>query len=219
MSFNIRGSFRDRGKANAWENRADLNVEVIERWGPDLIGFQELQSGNLETYAKRLPRYAYVLGPRYSNRAPHSFNAIFFDSSRLESLASDGFWLSETPERYSASWETRVVRSANWARFRFPETGFSFLHLNTHLDHVSKLARVEGGKLILRKLAELQGDELPVIVTGDFNCRPGTAVYRNFVEAGFVDTYLAAGNEDRGDAYTFHAFQGTRYREARPDLG
>lgn len=219
MSFNVRGSFRDRGKANAWENRADVNVETIERRAPDLIGFQELQGGNLETYREKLPQYARVMGPRYGNRAPYDFNAILFDPSRLELLDSGGFWLSETPERYSASWETRVVRSANWAHFRFSETGIFLLHLNTHLDHVSKLARVEGSRLILRKLAELRGDEPSVVVTGDFNCRPGTPVYRNFARAGFVDTYLAAGNEDGRDANTFHAFKGAWYREARPGLG
>ena len=219
MSFNIRGSFRDIGKADSWDNRAVLNAETIERWAPDLIGFQELQSGNLEMYRERLPQYAHVLGPRYGNRAPHSFNAIFFDVERLELLDSGGFWLSETPKRYSASWGARVVRSANWARLRFSETGLTFLHLNTHLDHVSRLARVEGSGLILRKLEELTEDDPPVVVTGDFNCRPGTPTYRNFVEGGFADTYLAAGNEDTADANTFHAFKGTHYRDARPGLG
>src|SRR3712207_9143021 len=74
------------------------------------------------------------LGPGYGNRAPHSFNAIFFDAERLELLSSGGFWLSETPERYSASWGTRVVRSANWVCLRLSETGLTFLHLNTHLE-------------------------------------------------------------------------------------
>jgi endonuclease/exonuclease/phosphatase family metal-dependent hydrolase len=216
MSFNVRGSFRDRAKTNAWDNRAPLNVETIVRWAPGLIGFQELQKGNLETYQKRLPQYAHVLGPRYGNRAPYDFNAIFFDPKRLELLDSGGFWLSETPQRYSASWGTKVVRSANWVRLRCSGTGLTFLHLNTHLDHVNRLARVEGSHLILRKLAVLLGDELPAVVTGDFNSRPGTPVYRNFIEGGFVDTYLAAGHRDTVDANTFHAFKGTRYRDARP---
>ncbi len=219
MSFNVRGSSRDRGEANAWENRATANVEAIGRRTPALIGLQESQSGNLETYRERLSQYACVRGPRSGNRAPYDFNAILFDPDYLELLDSGGFWLSETPERYSASWGTRVARSANWAHFRFSGTDLSFLHLNTHLDHVSRLARVEGSGLIVRKLAELREDEQPVVVTGDFNCRPGTPVHRSFVRAGFVDTYLAAGNEDGSDANTFHAFKGARYREARPGLG
>jgi endonuclease/exonuclease/phosphatase family metal-dependent hydrolase len=103
MSFNIRGSFRDKGKANAWGNRATPNVATIEHCAPDLIGFQELQSENLKTYRKRLPQYTQVLGPRYGNRKPYRFNAIFFDPSRLELLDTGGFWLSTTPVRHSAS--------------------------------------------------------------------------------------------------------------------
>ncbi len=222
MSFNIRGSFRDAGSVNAWCDRAAPNVATIERCAPDLIGFQELQEGNLETYRERLPRYAHVLGPRYGNGTPHSFNAIFFDAGRLELLDSGGFWLSTTPERYSASWQTRVVRSTNWVRLRISDAGLSFLHLNTHLDHVSKPARVRGSALILRKVAELlerYGYEMPVVATGDFNCRPDSLPYRNLVEGGFVDTYLAAGNQDKEDTNTFHAFEGARYRDARPSLG
>src|SRR3712207_5950014 len=187
MSFNVRGSSRDRGEANAWEYRAGLNVETLERGAPALVGLQESQRGNLETYRERLPRYAHILGPRSGNRAPYDFNAILFDTERLELADSGGFWLSETPERYSASWGTRVVRSANWARLRFSGTGRSFLLLNTHLDHVSQLARVEGSRLIICKVPKLLKNELPVVVTGDFNCRPGTPTYHNFVDGGFVD--------------------------------
>ena len=50
MSFNVRGSFRDRDTPNAWDARAALNVETIVRSSPTVIGFQELQSGNLQTY-------------------------------------------------------------------------------------------------------------------------------------------------------------------------
>ena len=58
MSFNVRGSFRDARKKNAWRNRATLNVATIERYAPDVIGLQEAQRGNLSAYRKRLPRYA-----------------------------------------------------------------------------------------------------------------------------------------------------------------
>jgi endonuclease/exonuclease/phosphatase family metal-dependent hydrolase len=115
-----------------------------------------------------------------------------------------------------------AVRSANWAYFEPAFAGPSFLHLNTHLDHVSERARVEGSLLIIRKVARLlqrYGEETPVLITGDFNCRPRNPAYRSFVENGFVDTYVAASNEDAGGAHTFHAFKGSSYRDARPHLG
>lgn len=211
MSFNIRGFSRKGDGINGWKNRAALNVATIKRHAPDLIGFQEVQAESLATYREKLPEYAYILGPGAGRKVAREFNAIFFDPTRLAVLDSGGFWLSPTPERYSAAWRTRSVRSANWVKFGSPGSGLSFLHLNTHLDHMSGLARRKGSELILRKLTELREDGLPTVVTGDFNCMPGSFPYRSFVENGFEDTFLAAGNEDDEDARTFHAFKGLRY--------
>jgi endonuclease/exonuclease/phosphatase family metal-dependent hydrolase len=220
MSFNVRGAYHDAGKKNAWRNRADLNVSTIECYAPDVIGLQEAQRGNLDAYHKRLPRYSHIRGPRYGNTVPHDFNTILFDPERLEPLDSGGFWLSETPERYSRSWETSVARSATWTLFGVLDLNFTFLHLNTHLDHVSALARREGSELIVGRIAENSdraGTNLPAIVTGDFNSRPGNRTHKNFTESGFVDTFLAAGNDE--GANTFHAFHGSNYRDAHPDRG
>jgi endonuclease/exonuclease/phosphatase family metal-dependent hydrolase len=220
MSFNVRGSFRDARKKNAWRNRAALNVATIERYAPDVIGLQEAQRGNLTAYRKRLPRYAHIRGPRYGNAIPHDFNTILFDPERLKPLDSGGFWLSETPDEYSRSWETRVARSATWALFGVLGTDLCFLHLNTHLDHVSALARQEGSKLIVSRVVEVSartGIYVPTIVTGDFNSRPGNRTHKTFTESGFADTYLAVGNEE--GANTFHAFRGALYRNAHPARG
>jgi len=219
MSFNVRGSFHDAGKKNAWRNRAGLNVATIERYAPDAIGLQEAQRGNLAAYRKRLPRYAHVRGPKYGNGIPHDHNTILYDPKRLDLLDSGGFWLSETPESHSKSWNTRVARSATWALFEAAGTDLTILHLNTHLDHVSALARREGSKLITGKVSEIsdRADKDPaVILTGDFNARPNSATYRNFTEAGFVDTYLAAGHEDDQHSNTFHAFKGAKFKDERP---
>jgi endonuclease/exonuclease/phosphatase family metal-dependent hydrolase len=211
MSFNIRGfSCRSDG-INAWENRAALNVATIRRHAPDLIGLQEARAESLAAYREGLPGYVHIPGPEAGNRAPHEFNAILFDPTKLEALDVGGFWLSETPDRHSPAWRARVVRSANWAKFASPSTGLSFLHLNTHLDHMSGLARARGSGLILREIARLRGECLPAVVTGDFNCMPGSLPYQSFVGNGFEDTFLAAGNEDDGDAFTFHAFGGLQH--------
>jgi endonuclease/exonuclease/phosphatase family metal-dependent hydrolase len=117
-------------------------------------------------------------------------------------------------EGCSSGWQTHCIRSANWVKLRCLATGLSFLHLNTHLDHVSEPARVEGSKLILRKTAESRKgpeNDLPTLITGDFNCASGSLPYGNFTGDGFVDTYLSAGNKDDEDAGTFHAFEGSRY--------
>jgi endonuclease/exonuclease/phosphatase family metal-dependent hydrolase len=214
MTFNIRGGVHQDGE-NAWPHRAALNVATIARHAPDLIGFQELQRSNEEVYDARLTGYRHELGPKAEFGEPHNYNAIYWRPERLDPVAAGGFWLSETPERYSASWETRCLRAANWVRFRCLEDGAEFLHLNTHLDHVSELARVEGSKLVLRQLDELAGDRLPVILTADFNSNPGSTVYQLYRDGGFVDAYLAAGHGDGRDSNTFHGFEGVDYAPER----
>lgn len=221
MSFNVRGSYRDLGRRQAcWPSRAAENVAAIERHAPHLVGLQECQRGNLFTYRKRLPRYSRVTGPRYGNAPPYDFNAILFDPDHLELLESGGFWLSETPQRHSRSWGARVARCANWALFG---TRFGLLfHLNTHLDHKSGLARRNGSALIVRRARKLvQGlrPGTPAILTGDFNCRPGTPTYGILAGAGYADTFLAAGNTDDAGAGTFHAFRGNAYRDPHPERG
>ena len=219
MSFNVRGASHGRDGVNLWEKRAAMNVETIRRCGPDVIGFQECQNENLEAYEKELPGYARLPGPVYGTGQVEEFAAIFFDPERFEELDSGGFWLSDTPEEYSASWGNEVIRSANWAVLRCRENGASFLHLNTHLDHVSEPARVEGNRLIVKQTEETRAnhDEPPTIVTGDFNCKPETPPYRVFIEEDFVDTFLAAGNQDDQRAFTFHAFKGARFTPADTD--
>jgi endonuclease/exonuclease/phosphatase family metal-dependent hydrolase len=219
MSFNVRGASHMRDGVNVWEKRAAMNVETIRRYEPDLIGFQEFQNENLEVYERELPGYTRLLGPVYGTGQVEEYAAIFFDPERFEELNSGGFWLSDTPEEYSASWGNEVIRSANWAVLRCRENGVAFLHVNTHLDHVSEPARVEGNRLILRQTEKTKANhgDPPTVVTGDFNCTPGTRPYRVFMEEGFVDTFLVAGNEDDVDAYTFHAFKGAHFTPADTD--
>jgi endonuclease/exonuclease/phosphatase family metal-dependent hydrolase len=222
ISFNVRGSFHDAARKNAWRNRAALNVATIKRYAPDVIGLQESQRGNLATYRRHLPRYARIRGPKYGNAFPYDSNVILYDPEKLRALDTGGFWLSETPEKHSRSWGTRVARSATWALFALTNTNLSVLHLNTHLDHVSAPARREGSHLIVEKIAEisdLPGETPAVILTGDFNARPDSATHKNLTESGFMDTFLAAGNEEDQSANTFHAFQGTSYRDKHPARG
>ncbi len=214
MTFNIRGAVHNDGE-NVWPNRAGLNVQTIRRCDPDVIGFQELHRANLAVYKEQLPEYEYFLGLHSGNADPYEYNSIFWKPSRFELVDSGGFWLSTTPDRYSRSWNTQCIRCANWVRLRGVADGVEFLHLNTHLDHISEEARVNGSTLILQKLREMVSERQPVVVTGDFNCTPGTPSYQAFMEAGFTDVYIATGNEDTEDADTFHGFRGSEFGKVR----
>jgi len=63
------------------------------------------------------------------------------------------------------------MQLANVGIFKDKESGKKFFFLNTHLDHMGKVARHEGASLVLEEAHKLSKG-LPVIVTGDFNATP-----------------------------------------------
>ena len=138
-------------------------------------------------------------------------------NDRFIKLDQGHFWLSETPDTFSGSWGTTVVRSASWVKLQSRPHGPVLYHWNTHLDHRSELARVEGAKVILQKIAEDPKEGSIVVMTGDFNCAPGSDVYREFQEGGFSDTFIAAGHEDSAESFTFHRFEGEQHPTVRMD--
>jgi endonuclease/exonuclease/phosphatase family metal-dependent hydrolase len=210
MTYNIRGALYDDGQ-NSWPFRAPLNVRLLEQRAPNLIGFQEVHQENFAIFLEN-HGYTQLRGIPYNDHAPFQYTAIAWNSQRLRPIDSGGFWLSETPEVHSRSWDTSCVRSATWAKLEWLETGLTFMHLNTHLDHISELARVEGTKLIIQFLARAG---LPLVVTGDFNCPPTSAAYQMFIKHGFLDTYPQSSNT--GPRWTYHGYRGQAYTPHQQD--
>lgn len=220
MTFNIRGA-PDRDIVNAWENRADLNLRTLQRYTPDLIGFQEVQNENLEFYRRELSDYAFVTGV-HANRAERILhNAIFWKPERLSLRETGGFFLNLTPERWALDWDSARVRAATYARFVLKDGEGSLFHLNTHLDHLGQQARLEGTRLIIRKITGLCQNIIPVILTGDFNSSPvlSSAPDEPFAEtpygllraAGFEDAFALASNSELSN--TYHDFRGEAFVE------
>lgn len=196
-----------------------MNIGVIQRMAPDVIGFQEVQADNLAIYERELDEYDYLPGPSTSSEGSN-FNAIFWKPSRLIHVESYGYWLSETPDVPSFGWGAADMRAMFSIRFKLLDGGQEFVSVNTHLDHRIEGARVENAKLIIHKLSKFGYDSLPIILTGDFNCNPGSTTHQFLQEHGFVDVYHATGHEDidypeEGDidsAYsnTVHAYGWTK---------
>lgn len=235
MTFNIRGSDYPDGDNN-WEHRADLNVEVIEGQHADIIGFQEYQPGNQVVYDRRLPGYAYAIGPAVAreNEANPYYCAIYWRSDRFTLTEQGEFFLSSTPDVYSLDWGIGHGRGVNWVQLHDRHTDMALLVANTHMPHDSEEGRIRGAHLIVSKLAALAHARMPVIVTGDFNSRPTVYqehwrdlltpeqrrllddnwywfgirnnVYEIFRAAGYTDTFIEAGNIDNPYVTTGHDF-------------
>lgn len=174
MSFNIRYDNPEDSLDN-WQYRKDRAANAIRFYDADIVGTQEVLHNQLQDLKERLPQYTAIGVARDDGKEDGEYNVLFFKTDRFDNLESGTFWLSETPEEPSLGWDGACRRVATWARLRDRESGKELLTLNTHLDHVGKVARREGINLIFQKVNELsQG--APVVVTGDFNSDPGSDV-------------------------------------------
>ncbi len=208
LTCNIR-YFGAQDGANGWLHRKDLCAEVIRSRAPDLICFQELWGEQFDDLAAAFPEFeTFGMADEPIGRRP--MNAIFYRREAFRRISAGGYWLSETPHvPGSSSWESACVRLANWVRLADRATGAEFRVVNTHLDHVSQLARENQARLIVEDAAAYP-DGYPQLLTGDMNvdwANPAIALFRR---GGWADTYAAVhGTENPG--HTFHAFQGPAF--------
>lgn len=56
------------------------------------------------------------------------------------------------------------------------KSGKEFYYVNTHLDHIGRVAEKNGLKLIVDRIDSINPQGFPMILTGDFNVLPQDAV-------------------------------------------
>lgn len=171
LSFNIRYDNPGDG-INAWPNRKEMAAEVFTAQKVDIAGLQEVLKGQLDDLLALLPEYASVGVGRDDGKEKGEYAPVLYHKERFELLESGTFWLSETPDAAgSKGWDAALPRICTWAKLREQESGKELWVFNTHFDHIGEEARTQSALLILRKIAELAGDE-PFVLTGDFNLTP-----------------------------------------------
>ena len=105
-----------------------------------------------------------------------------------------------------------------WVRFRERSSGRECYFWNTHFDHEVEAARQKGAELIRQQVEALKTD-LPLVLTGDFNCAGGNSrAYDILVREGkFTDTWSIAQTKINETLNSFHGFQTPRTNGMRID--
>ena len=192
--------------------------QVIQQIAPDVFGTQEGVYTQLKDVAADLPDYDWI-GLGRDGGSKGEFMAVFYRKARLEPLAYDHFWLSDTPEVIASStWGNTCRRMVTWVKFLDRQTKQEFLLWNTHFDHEVQVAREKAAKLVRERVAALD-TRLPIILTGDFNAAGGTnAAYKILTDDGFfADTWMTA-KERRGEGIaTFNSFKAIQRNGVRID--
>lgn len=184
ISYNIRYSSANDGP-NDWNIRKPASIVMLKEQNPDVFGLQEALQEQIDYLEANLPKYKSVGVGREDGLLMGEQMSIFYDTTRVCLMDWGTYWLSETPSVPSYGWGAQCKRTATWTKMKHLPDNHIFYYVNTHLDHVSSEARKNGLKLIVSKIAEMNTDQNPMILTGDFNIPPTSD---NLVELNSVMT-------------------------------
>lgn len=175
VSFNIRMGVAKDGE-NSWEYRKAASAEMVKTLAPDIMGVQEAFDFQTEYIKEQCPDYDGVGVGRDDGKTSGEIMMIFYNTKKVKLEKWGTFWLSETPDVPSFGWDAACRRTATWALLRMRKSGNEFYYVNTHLDHIGRVAEKNGLKLIVDRIDSINPQGFPMILTGDFNVLPQDAV-------------------------------------------
>ena len=172
MSFNVQ---TENGTSVRMDIRADMLRDLIDEYMPDSIGMQEVTARWRELMDSYIfnDSYTGVGIARTDNPALGlEQSCIFYRSDKYDLLDSGTFWLSDTPDVVGSAFETsQYPRICTYVHLKDKVTGFEYIHMNTHLDHLGgsdgRSLRLKQETVMLQKLATLPN--VTTVITGDFN--------------------------------------------------
>lgn len=209
MTYNIRLDIASDGD-DAWLHRRSALTGLIAYYAPDLVGMQEVLLHQKKAVEADLPGYAFVGTARDDGKDKGEFSPLGFRRNRFALVASGTFWLSPTPAVPGKGWDAAYPRVATWARLRDKAAKRNLLVVNTHMDHVGQVARVESARQIRRWIAGHRKADETVVLMGDFNSATDSPAYAAIVEAGegaLRDTLAISRTPHFGPLGTFTGFK------------
>ena len=175
VTFNVSCDTNER-----FAPRLELAKRHFAEEKPDIIGFQEPRPGQQQMIAEALPDYT-VIGYGREKHFDGESNCVAFKTADFTLLGFHQCWLSPTPFVPGTRFEEQssCPRVVVTLMLKHKDRDMPFRFYNTHLDHVSDLARVLGMGQILKRMEADNADwELPMILTGDMNAEPYSEAIR-----------------------------------------
>lgn len=226
ISFNLKRDFGPAlHRSRRWKERRSIAAQFIRESGATIVGVQELLPGMREDVGNLLDSEYSVLGfGRYKGLRPkndeHSDIIIKNEDAKVTFIKT--FWLSKSPEQLSRAYFAIFPRICTVAEVHVEKPGRTIRVFNTHLDHISGIARLLGVKVILEYISKFnQENPLPTILMGDLNCKPKSrpVQFLNDHVLDFPDVHLTdvySKFEPSSLSNTFHNFSGKVNSKAAP---
>ncbi len=180
----------------SWFYRADLLLETVADKQPDIIGFQEVTRMHYGYLTENLKGYDNVMQYRDDSKLSEGC-PIFYRADKFELVDKGYFWLSETPEEMSKDWGAACYRICSYVILKDTD-GRELVVFNTHLDHISDEARINGIRVVLDKIEQFGG--MPSVIMGDFNADEKSETYAAVTE-NFNDAKYQTDNTESGATY------------------
>ena len=183
--------------SRSWENNKKAVAQLIVDLDCDLIGMQEVTSVCRDDLAKLVKKSG---GKKYKlwwvNTYPEGHksvvgNAVFYDKRKFKLSEQNIYYFSPTPEKMSKGWDCkRHYRAALTTVVTHKKTGKKFFFIATH-GPLKKVANANAGRLLVEFDKNYNKENLPTIVVGDMNARPGREFHQAMC-AHYEDTFLVA---------------------------
>jgi endonuclease/exonuclease/phosphatase family metal-dependent hydrolase len=203
-SYNLRYDNPHDG-VNGWSNRKDQVKALIQFHDFDIFGTQEGLINQVKGIAE-LKRYNWIGVGRDDGKEAGEHCAVFYRKDRFKLLQNGDFWLSETPDKPTIGWDSKVnKRVCTWGKFRDLNTKKEFYFITVHFDNIGSIARRESAKLMIQRIPEITKGK-PVICVGDFNSTPETEQIGK-MKSLFRDAYEVTEEPPYGPVGTTNGFQ------------
>ena len=201
MSFNIWGNCP---KETTIANRDDNEAVILLRYLPDSAGFQEcspkLRGQEINIFQLIAEEYEEVPAEP-TNEKKNNYTPIVYRPKTLK-LVDYGY-------HYYVGLNDGGSKSITWALFERLDNGKQYIHINTHYywrgTDPGRAARITNtGEMLALMYDLLEKYPVPVVFTGDFNCRsdePPVEVLRRF---GLKETRYEA--KDSSPWRSHHAY-------------
>lgn len=190
VSFNIRCANDKDGHSVA--ERAPRVKALIEKYDPDLIGFQEVVPRWMEHIPGDYSEH-YEIFHKYRDTVTDIEGCtILYKKGKYECLDQGCFWYSDTPEIPSRGWcSWGHYRFCLWIKLRDKETGAEFHFFNTHFGF-SDQCHIDSVRLIRDHIKQLGAKA--VVLVGDFNMTQNGPGYRDMTQF-MVDINKVTAND------------------------
>ena len=192
--------------ANSWKFRKSFVYEYLLNSGADVICLQEIVPEVKSELTKVLAGVYECVGKgRLAEPKEYDeINLVAFKKSKFKLLASEHFWLSDTPDIAGSRYPSQEHWPRTCTHVTLKSENGTYDIFATHLDNVDGIAREKGLNLIFSH-AESCGK---AIVCGDFNDTPDNV--HKWVDGRFKDlteglppTYTEFGKDYKKIDYVF----------------